>query len=154
MKDSLFDSNSASYRGGAIDFDDSISREGRFTDAVARGTNLDANLVNVNFTSNNAQVGGAVELCNGILSATGVKFTGNSACVQGGALDIRGVDYDSSFNILDADGKHFSDFFTDNSAPLGKSVLIYRDQYLNHGFICDEGVNSGEILKDYYSTWK
>jgi hypothetical protein len=27
-------------------------------------------------------------------------------------------------------------------------------QYLNPGFICDEGVTSGEILKDYYSTWK
>lgn len=68
------------------------------------------NLVNVNFNNNKANVGGAIELCNGIISATGVKFTDNSATVQGGALDIRGVDYDSSFNILDADGKHFSDF--------------------------------------------
>ncbi|GAA5819775.1 MAG: conserved hypothetical protein [Methanobrevibacter sp. CfCl-M3] len=154
VKDSLFDSNSASYRGGAIDFDDSITREGRSTDAIAQGTKLDANLVNVNFNNNNAKVGGAVELCNGVLSATGVKFTGNSASGQGGALDIRGVDYSSSFNILDANGKHFTDFFMGNSAGLGKSVLIYMGQYLNPGFICDEGVNSGEILKDYYSTWK
>lgn len=154
VKDSTFDGNSASYRGGAIDFDDSISREGRSTDAVTQGTNLDANLVNVDFNNNNAKVGGAVELCNGVLSATGVKFTGNSASVQGGALDIRGVDYDSSFNILDVNGKHFSDFFTGNSAGLGKSVLIYMGQYLNPDFICDEGVQSGEISKDYYSTWK
>ncbi|MDR1819161.1 MAG: hypothetical protein LBR15_02805 [Methanobrevibacter sp.] len=153
VKDSTFDGNSASYRGGAIDFDDSISREGRYTDA-AQGTNLDANLVNVNFNNNKAKIGGAIELCNGIINATGVKFTGNSASVQGGALDIRGVDYDSSFNILDANGKHFSDFFKDNSAPLGKSVLIYMYQYLNPDFICDGGVTSGEILKNYYSTWK
>ncbi|GAA5818489.1 MAG: conserved hypothetical protein [Methanobrevibacter sp. CfCl-M3] len=154
VKDTTFDSNSASYRGGAIDFDDSITREGRSTDAIAQGTKLDANLVNVNFNNNNAKVGGAIELCNGVLSATGVKFTGNSASGQGGALDIRGVDYSSSFNILDANGKHFTDFFTDNHAGLGKSVLIYMGQYLNPGFICDEGVNSGEILKDYYPTWK
>ncbi|MDR1819130.1 MAG: hypothetical protein LBR15_02650, partial [Methanobrevibacter sp.] len=87
VKDTVFDSNSASYRGGAIDFDDSISREGRSTDAVAQGTNLDANLVNVNFNNNKANVGGAIELCNGVISATGVKFTGNSASGQGGALD-------------------------------------------------------------------
>jgi predicted outer membrane repeat protein len=151
ITDSYFENNSASEFGGAIDFDNLISRPNYISDpGVSQGNNYNASLINTIFRNNHARWGGAVEAYGGITEAVeeiethNCKFTNNSASDRGGAIDIHS---NAEFKIiLKGDMNHFDDYFISNRGSHGEDIYIGFGASFGPKSLYDEGKSEGRII--------